>query len=136
MVSGSFRSCIAGIEPASQPLLIASLTLIGSSEPVVMSEIDVTAIGALEPNLVVMNVDALTTDPFEAIRMTRFLLRSCIIAIFTARLDQSWSLSCHLAGASCLLSSGNGEDRTALGLLHGIRGGCFTDRAFDAAVAT
>ena len=133
MVSRSFRSCVAGIDPASQPLLITSLKLIGSSEPVVMSEIDVTAIGELEPELLVMNVDALTTDPFETIRMTRFLLRSSIIAIFTARLDQSWSLSCHLAGASCLLSSGNGTDRTALGLLHAIRGGCFTDRAFEVA---
>jgi hypothetical protein len=133
VLSSSFRSCLAGIEPAALPLLVATLTLIGSSEPVTMSEIDVTAIGALEPELVVMNVDALTTDPFEAIRMTRFLLRSCIIAIFTARLDRSWGFSLHLAGANCLLASGNGEDRTALGLLHAIRGGCFTDRAFDAA---
>jgi hypothetical protein len=124
---------MAGIEPASHPLLVASLTLIGSGEPTVMSEIDVTAIGALEPELLVMNVDALTTDPFEAIRMTRFLLRSCIIAIFTARLEQWWVMECHLAGANCLLASGNDEDRTALGLLHAIRGGCFTDRAFAVA---
>jgi DNA-binding NarL/FixJ family response regulator len=133
VLSGSFRSCVAGIEPAALPLLIASLTLIGSSEPAVLGEIDVTAIGTLEPELLVMNVDALTTDPLEVIRMTRFLLRSSIIAIFTARLDQWWVMSCHVAGANCLLSSTNGEDRTALGLLHAIRGGCFTDRAFDAA---
>jgi hypothetical protein len=133
VLSSSFRSCLAGIEPASLPLLVASLTLIGSSEPVTMSEIDVTAIGALEPDMLVLNVDALTTDPFEAIRMARFVLRSSVIAVFTGRLEQSWGLSCHLAGANCLLSSGNDGDRTALGLLHAIRGGCFTDRAFNAA---
>jgi hypothetical protein len=133
MLTTLFRSCLAGIEPASVPLLIASLTLVGSSEPIVMSEIDVTAIGTLEPDLVIMNVDTLTGDPLEAIRMTRFLLHSSIIAVFTATLERSWGLSCHLAGANCLLSSLNGEDLTALGLLHGIRRGCFTDQAFAAA---
>jgi hypothetical protein len=133
VLSKPFRSCVAGIEPASLPLLVASLTLIGSSEPVTMSVIDVTAIGKLEPEVVVMNVDALTTDPFETIRMTRFLLHTAVIAVFTGRLDQSWGMSCHLAGANCLLSNGNDGDRTALGLLHAIRGGCFTDRAFHAA---
>ena len=133
MLSSPFRSCVVGIEPASLPLLVGSLTLIGSSEPAIMSEIDVTAIGALEPDMLVLNVDALTTDPFETIRMARFVLRSSVIAVFTGRLEQSWGLSCHLAGANCLLSSANDADRTALGLLHAIRGGCFTDRAFNAA---
>jgi hypothetical protein len=32
-----------------------------------------------------------------------------------------------------VLSNRGGEDRTAIGLLHGIRRGCFTDPAFEAA---
>jgi hypothetical protein len=128
-----FRSCLAGIEAAALPHLIASLRLIGSSEPVVFAGIDVPALGALEPDLVVMNVDAIAGDPLESIRMTRFVLQSSIIAVFTGTLGHSWGLACHLAGANCLLSNQGNEDRTALGLLHGMRSGCFTDPSFEAA---
>jgi hypothetical protein len=126
-------SCLGGIRPDAIPLLVAALVLIGCEEPTILAAIDVTAIGSLEPHLLVLDVDALETDPLETIRMTRFLLRSGVIAIFTARLEQSWGLACHLAGANCVLSSSGGEDRTAIGLLHGLRSGCFTDPAFEAA---
>lgn len=128
-----FSSCLAGIEPAAVPLLVASLVLIGSAPPTIISPIDVTGIGSLEPDVLVFDVDALETDPLETIRMTRFLLRSGLIAIYTGTLTQSWGRACHLAGANCLLSKDAGEDRTALGLMHSIRGGCFTDPAFEAA---
>lgn len=128
-----FSSCLAGIGPDAVPLLNAALVLIGSAEPTIIAAIDVTAIGSLEPDVLILDVDALDTDPLETIRMTRFLLRSGMIAIFTGRLEQSWGLACHLAGANCVLSSGGSEDRTAIGLLHGIRSGCFTDPAFEAA---
>ena len=128
-----FSSCLAGIEPGAVPLLVGSLALIGSDEPTILAAIDVTAIGSLEPHVLVLDVDALTTDPLETIRMVRFLLRSGVIAIFTGRCEQSWGLACHLAGANCLLNSRGSEDRTAIGLLHGIRSGCYTDPAFEAA---
>jgi hypothetical protein len=128
-----FSSCLAGIEPAAVPLLSATLALIGSEHPTIISPIDVTGIGSLEPDVLVLDVDALETDPLETIRMTRFLLRSGVIAIYTGTITQSWGLACHLAGANCVLSKRAGEDRTALGLMHAIRGGCFTDPAFEAA---
>jgi hypothetical protein len=124
---------LAGIETAALPQLITSVTLIGSSEPVVFAGIDVPALGALEPDLVVMNVDAIVVDPLESIRMTRFVLQSSIIAVYTGRLGHSWGLACHLAGANCVLSNQAGDDRTTLGLLHGMRSGCFTDPSFEAA---
>jgi hypothetical protein len=128
-----FTSCLAGIGPDAVPLLVAALVLIGSEEPTIIGTIDVTAIGSLEPHMLVLDVDALETDPLETIRMTRFLLRSGVIAIFTGRLEQSWGRACHLAGANCVLSSRGSEDRTAIGLMHGLRSGCFTDPAFEAA---
>jgi len=128
-----FSSCLAGIGPEAVPLLVAALVLIGSDAPTIIAPIDVTAIGSLEPHMLVLDVDALETDPLETIRMSRFLLRSGVIAIFTGRLEQSWGRACHLAGANCLLSNRGSEDRTALGLLHGLRSGCFTDPAFEAA---
>jgi hypothetical protein len=131
--SPTFRSCLAGIETAALPHLISTLTLIGSSAPATVREIDVAAIGALEPDLVVMNVDGLALDPLEPIRMTRFLLQSSVIAVFTGKLEHSWGLSCHLAGANCLLSNRSSDDETALGLLRAMRSGCFTDPAFEAA---
>lgn len=128
-----FSSCLAGIEPAAVPALVAALVLIGSDEPAILAAIDVKAIGTLDPHVLVLDVDALETDPLETIRMARFLLRSGVIAIITRRLEQSWGLACHLAGANCLLPNGCSEDRIAIGLMHGIRGGCFTDAAFDGA---
>jgi hypothetical protein len=128
-----FSSCLAGIGPDAVPLLVAALVLIGSEEPTIIAAIDITAIGSLEPHMLVIDVDGLETDPLETIRMLRFLLRSGVITIFTAKLEQSWGLACHLAGANCVLSSQGGEDRTAIGLLHGLRSGCFTDPAFEAA---
>jgi hypothetical protein len=131
--SRRFSSCLAGIGPDAIQLLVDSLVLIGSAEPTILAAIDVKAIGSLEPKMLVLDVDALETDPLETIRMARFLLRSGVIAIFTGRLERSWGRACHLAGANCLLSNSGGEDRTAIGLLHGLRSGCFTDPAFEAA---
>jgi len=130
--SPTFRSCLAGIDTAVVPGLITSLTLIGSSEPVTVCDIDVAALGKLEPDVVVMNVDPLLIDPLESIRMTRFVLQSSVIAVFTGKLEHSWGLACHLAGANCLLSNKGSADQTTLGLLHAMRSGCFTDPAFAA----
>jgi hypothetical protein len=131
--SHTFRSCLAGIEPAALPHVIASLKLIGSCEPVTLAGIDVPALGALEPDIVVMNVDGILVDPLESIRMTRFVLQSSVIAVFTGTLGHAWGRACHLAGANCLLSNEHRDDRTALGLLHAMRSGCFTDPSFEAA---
>ncbi len=128
-----FSSCLAGIEPAAVPMLVAALVLIGSDEPTILAATDTTAIGSLDAHVLVLDVDALETDPLETIRQARFLLRAGVIAIFTDRLEQSWGLACHLAGANCLLSKLGSEDTTAIGLLRGIGGGCFTDPAFEAA---
>lgn len=128
-----FRSCLAGIASAQTSRLAAVLTLIGSKPPSILPKIEITAIGMIEPELLVMDVDDLETDPLEAIRMTRFLLHTSVIAVYTGRIERSWSLQCHLAGASCLLSKLAGDDQIAFGLMHAIQSGCFTDPAFEAA---
>ncbi len=128
-----FSSCLAGIDSADTPRLGAALELIGSSPPDIVETIDVPAIGAIEPDLLVMDVDGLQTDPLEALRMTRFVLRESVIAVYTGRIERSWGRQCHLAGASCLLSKLGSDDRTVVGLLHAIHSGCFTDPAFEAA---
>lgn len=133
MMTAYFHSCLAGTVPAENARLAAVLGLIGSKPPTVMATIDVTAIGTIEPDLLLMDVDELETDPLEAVRMMRFLLRSSVIAVYTGRLERSWGRDCHLAGASCLLSKRGSDDQTALGLMSAMRGGCFTDPAFEAA---
>ncbi|HEV3089675.1 MAG TPA: hypothetical protein VGX96_20915 [Candidatus Elarobacter sp.] len=128
-----FRSCMAAIASADVSRLSAVLILIGSKPPIVLADVDVSSIGALEPDLLLLDIDELETDPLEAVRMMRFLLRSSVIAVYTGRLNRSWGLQCHLAGASCVLSKLASDDRTAFGLTHAMQSGCFTDPAFAAA---
>lgn len=128
-----FSSVIAGIDPAATPLLLAALLVIGSADPAIVATIDIKAIGSLEPDILVLDVDAIESDPLETIRMVRFVVRAGVVAIFTGKLERSWGRACHLAGANCVLSKQASEDRTAIGLLHGMRSGCFTDPAFEAA---
>jgi DNA-binding NarL/FixJ family response regulator len=131
--TADFHSCLAGTVPAENARLAAVLELIGSKPPEVVAKIDVTAIGTIEPDVLLMDVDDLETDPLEAVRMVRFLLHQSVIAVYTNRLERSWGLQCHLAGASCLLSKLGSDDQTALGLMWAIRTGCYTDPAFEAA---
>jgi len=127
------RSYLAGNRTACIPLLIASLASSGFMHPVIAAGINVTDLGRAAPDLLVLDIDDLGTDPLELLRMTRFVLRTCIIAVYTGTLLESWALSCHLAGANCMLSKSSDETQIAAGLRQAMASGCFTDPSFVAA---
>ena len=129
----TMRSYLAGNRTACIPLLTASLASSGFMQPVVAERIIVTELGLAAPDLLVLDIDDLDTDPLELLRMMRFVLPTCIIAVYSGTLRQSWALSCHLAGANCILSKSSDEAQIAAGLRQALTSGCFTDPSFIAA---
>ncbi len=127
------RSCLAGNPVASIPLLTASLAVAGFSHPVVTDGVNVTALGREAPNLLIIDVDALETDPIEMLRMTRFVLPACIIAVYSGTMQHAWARACHIAGANCLLAKSSSEEQIVAGLRQTLESGCFTDPSFVAA---
>jgi DNA-binding NarL/FixJ family response regulator len=127
------RSYLAGNQAASIPLLTAALIASGFEPPTIAQRINVTELGLAVPRMVVLDVDDLDIDPFELMRMIRFVLPLCLIAVYGGTLEQSWALSCHLAGANCVLSKTSNEEQLVAGLREGLTSGCFTDPSFVAA---
>jgi DNA-binding NarL/FixJ family response regulator len=127
------RSCLAGNESACIPLLTASLAALGMTHPLISSGINVTALGRAAPQMLVLDIDDVATDPLELLRMMRFVLPTCILAVYSGKLQESWALSCHLAGANCLLSKKNNEPEIVAGLRQALASGCYTDPGFVAA---
>lgn len=126
-------SCLARIEPNSVELLTNSLAAVSHVLPVVTAELRVTELGLLAPNVLVADVDGLEIDALEMVRMVRFVLPNCTIAVYTDVLKESWALACHLAGANCLLSKSTNAMQISLGLRQALEQGCFTDSSFRAA---
>jgi DNA-binding NarL/FixJ family response regulator len=124
------RSCLAGNRLASLPLLTASLATLGFAFPVVTDAINVRELGRSALDLLVVDLDDLDTDPIELLRMTRFVLPTCIIAVYSGPRPLTWARSCHLAGASCILSKSSGESEITGGLRQALASGCFTDPRF------
>jgi DNA-binding NarL/FixJ family response regulator len=127
------HSCLAGIKPSFVPFLTVSLAAFGFTNPVVVERIKVTELGLANPNILVLDLDDSETDPLELLRMIRFVLPGCTIAVYSGRLEQSWALACHLAGANCVLANSSKEDKIALGLREALTSGSFTDPSFVAA---
>jgi DNA-binding NarL/FixJ family response regulator len=125
--------CLAGIEEAKIAKLSAALHRAGVALTVIVAPLRVTELGHLAPELIVCDIDDHIVDHLETLRQIRFVLPQCIIAVFTRVIEQSWVLSCHLAGANCVLSKDSSIAELAQGLLAGMESGCFTDPRFDAA---
>lgn len=127
------RSYLAGNQAGCIPLLTAALLSLAFDSPGIAERINVTELGLAAPHIVVLDIDDLDIDPFELLRMIRFVVPMCVIAVHSGRLEQSWALSCHLAGANCLLSKASNAEQLAAGLREGLTSGCFTDPSFVAA---
>jgi DNA-binding NarL/FixJ family response regulator len=126
-------SCLARIEPGAIKLLTDSLAAVAHPLPIVLSGLGVTEVGLLAPRVLVVDVDDLAVDPLEMLRMLRFVLPGCIIAVYTNVLEEAWARACHTAGANCLLSKTSDATQVAFGLRGSLRSGCFTDPSFRAA---
>ncbi len=97
------------------------------------SPLDVTKLGALRPNILVCDVDAVEVDPLELLRQLRFVLPECLIVLYTALVHRGWSTECHLAGVNAMLMKNSSEALLAEGVRNVLRTGCYTDPRFAAA---
>jgi DNA-binding NarL/FixJ family response regulator len=113
--------------------LTESFAAVDHSLRIVVSRLGVTEIGLLAPRVLVVDVDGLAVDALEMLRMLRFVLPGCMIAVYTDVLQEAWALACHTAGANCLLSKASDAAQLAMGLRGSLRRGCFTDPSFRAA---
>ncbi len=127
------RSCIAGVYPSSVPLLTAALSAVGFPLPIVLGRLNVTELGLNVPDVLIIDIDSTELDAMELLRMTRFVLRACVIVVYTNKSSQTWALECHIAGANCILSKGSDESGLVAGLTHTFATGCFTDPSIVAA---
>lgn len=124
------RSYLAGSLDGSIPLLTASLLEAGFASPVVADHINVTELGLASPQLAVLDIDHLEVDALELLRMLRFVLPECIIAVYSGTLERDWARRCHLAGANCVLSKSSDGPELVAGLRRALSSGCFTDPRF------
>jgi DNA-binding NarL/FixJ family response regulator len=125
--------CLAGIGAESAPNFSAVFKAAGLSGLATLAQLDVAALGRLAPDLIVCDVDGLDVDALELLRQIRFVLPDCLIVVYTGVMKREWGLSCHLAGANCLLSKDATEAELSEGLRDALKSGCFTDPRFAAA---
>jgi DNA-binding NarL/FixJ family response regulator len=89
--------------------------------------IDVAALRAVAPTLLICDIDFVDKDRLETLRQLRFVLPTCVIVVYTLTLTRSWGLQCHLAGANGVLSKTSTERELSAGVSAALRVGCFTD---------
>lgn len=119
--------CVTGIDPAKAVLLYAALQAAGEPSMSVLRQLDVADLSRRSPHVLVCDLDRLDVDPLELLRQVRFVLPECTIVVYTAIATQAWARECHLAGASCVLSTESNEAQLTAGLRRAIQSGCFTD---------
>jgi DNA-binding NarL/FixJ family response regulator len=124
--------CLAALDATDVPLLAAALKGAGEPALTIIAHLEVAELSKLGPDVLVADIDRLEVDPLEMLRQLRFVLPDCVIVVYTAIAEPSWSRACHLAGASCLLSKESRESQLISGLQGAIRTGCFTDPRFAA----
>jgi len=126
-------TCLADIAPEKVSLFRLVVKRAKAPPLVVTARVDVVALRAISPDLLICDLDALEVDPLETLRQLRFVLPGCIIAVYTQNTKRSWGLSCHSAGANGVLSKSSSETELAVGLKLAMSEGCFTDPRLRAA---
>jgi DNA-binding NarL/FixJ family response regulator len=128
----SRSSALAGIDDDRLAMLERVLRDDCSASPITVERgVNVSVLGSLKLDLLLCDIDRSEVDPLELVRRLRFVLPDCIIAVYSGILKRSWSLACHLAGASALLSKSSTESELGDGLCEAFDTGCFTDPRFD-----
>jgi DNA-binding NarL/FixJ family response regulator len=131
-------TALADIDPEKVSLFRLVLKRAKAPTLIVTARVDVVALRAVSPDLLICDLDALETDPLEALRQLSFVLPRCVIVIYTLNAKRSWGLNCHTAGANGVLSKDSNEIELAAGLKLAMADGCFTDprlRAVDLAAS-
>jgi len=122
---------LAGLDGDKVAMFGVALREAGEPATATIARLDVTELGKLTPDLVVCDIDALDVDPLEMVRRLRFVLPDCLIAVYTGDMKRAWGVSCHLAGANCVLSKDSTRRQLSWGLRGALRTGCFTDPRFS-----
>jgi DNA-binding NarL/FixJ family response regulator len=126
-------TCLADIDDAQVALFRVVVKHAKAPSLVVVARLDVPALGDLAPAVLIGDLDRLPIDPLEVLRQLRFVLPTCIIVVVTRSHKRAFSLACHLAGASGVLSKTSSEAELVVGLRTSIRTGSFTDPRLAAA---
>jgi DNA-binding NarL/FixJ family response regulator len=121
---------LARIDRDALPMMNAVLEGAGRSGKAIVAGFDVRELSRLQPDLLIGDVDGLDSDPLELLRQVRFVLPSCIIAVYSGDARRVWGLACHLAGANCLLSKASSEAELSGGVRDALSSGCYTDPRF------
>ena len=124
------RCCLAGVDSDAVPYLTTVLSGAGLGTLAGITTMNVSKVAENAPTVIVCDVDALNVDKLERLRQLRFVLPESIIAVYTGQLEEPWAASCHLAGASCVLSKASSRTELSLGIRAAIRSGCYTDPRF------
>jgi DNA-binding NarL/FixJ family response regulator len=124
--------CLAGIDRAKFTMLSDVLKSVAGGKRAISSEVDVRQLGTIAPELLIADLDHLTVDPLERLRQIRFVLRSCVISIYSGDSHQAWGRACHLAGANAMLSKLSSPTELRAGVKEALFSGCFTDPRFAA----
>lgn len=125
------RTCLAGIDGDKVAMFGVALREAGALASATVARLDVAELGKMTPDLLVCDIDALRVDPLEMVRRLRFVLPDCVIAVYTGDMRRTWGVSCHLAGANCLLAKGSTRRQLSSGLRGAVRTGCYTDPRFS-----
>jgi hypothetical protein len=110
--------------------LSALLAGLGADLVLVTERVRVPELTPLRLDLLLIDADQFELDPLETLRMTRFVLPGCVIAIHTDIGGSMWPFECHLAGANCVLLKGTTAGDIEAGIRRTLRTGCFTDPGF------
>lgn len=124
--------CLAGVDAKDVLVLRAALKSAGELDLPVIADLTIGALAKVAADVLIVDLDRLEVDPLETLRQLRFVLPECVIVVYTAMLNVSWSRACHLAGASCLLAKESRESQLSFGLRRAFETGCFTDPRFAA----
>jgi DNA-binding NarL/FixJ family response regulator len=124
--------CLADVDPDDVALIGAALKGAGEAALSIIARLDVSELGKLAPDILIVDIDRLEIDPLEVLRRLRFVVPECVIVVYTGTMQHSWSRACHLAGANCVLSKESPESQLSVGLRSAIWGGCYTDPRFAA----
>jgi DNA-binding NarL/FixJ family response regulator len=126
-------TCLADIDDTKVALFRVVVKQARAPVLVVVARVEVAALGALSPAVLICDLDHLELEPLEVLRQLRFVLPTCIIVVYTLSGKHGWGLACHLAGANGVLSKTSNEAELVVGLRSSMRTGCFTDPRLAAA---
>jgi DNA-binding NarL/FixJ family response regulator len=92
---------------------------------------DVAMLHALNPAVIVVDIDSMKTEPLEALRQLRFVLPNCALVVYAGRLTPSQLPALRNAGSNAVLAKGSSDAEVVAGLRCTTAGGFFSDPNFN-----